>query len=86
MALTYNIAPDVHVYGRYATGYQSGGIIRQVAFRPEDYKSAEVGIKSEFLDRKVRLNATYFHTNITDQQRAGGDSSRRVLSSRTSAT
>ncbi|RYG96281.1 MAG: TonB-dependent receptor, partial [Alphaproteobacteria bacterium] len=69
-ALTYAFDSDVKAYARYATGYQSGGVIKGVTFRPEDNKTAEIGIKSEFFDRRVRLNAAAFRTRIKDQQRA----------------
>jgi iron complex outermembrane receptor protein len=55
-----DVTPDVHVYGKYATGFRAGGaddrssIFR--AFGPESVKSYEIGAKMDFLDHRARLN------------------------------
>ena len=60
IVLSWAATPDVNLYAKYATGYRAGGASsRSVVYRqfgPESVKSYEVGIKSEFLDRRVRLN------------------------------
>ncbi|MEC3909795.1 TonB-dependent receptor [Sphingobium sp. CR2-8] len=73
-SLTYKINPQVNVYARIARGYHSGVITGQAIFSPietagpETVTSYEVGLKSEFLDRKIRLNLTGFHYVYKDQQ------------------
>ena len=66
---TYKFSPDVNVYASYSTGFKSGGFQyvpfaasqANVLFKPEDIKTYEIGVKSEFLDRKLRLNVAGFH-------------------------
>ena len=58
--IAYDINPAVHVYAKYATGYRAGGASSRTTnyqgFGPEDVKSYELGLKSDFLDHRVRLN------------------------------
>ncbi len=58
--LAYDVSDDVHVYAKYATGYRAGGASSRTAnyqpFGPEDVKSYEIGLKSEFLDHRARFN------------------------------
>ena len=60
VVLAYDVAPTVNLYAKYATGYRAGGAssrsLNYRQFGPESVKSYEVGIKSEWFDRKVRLN------------------------------
>lgn len=49
VAITYEFNPDIRVYARHATGYVSGGIVKQIVFRPQEAKSYEVGFKSDCL-------------------------------------
>ena len=71
VSLSYVAAPDVNLYAKFATGYQSGGIVRGTPFRPEKSNSIEAGIKSEWFDRRVRLNAALFRTKFTSVQNSG---------------
>ncbi|KQX18184.1 MULTISPECIES: TonB-dependent receptor [unclassified Sphingomonas] len=72
--ISYKPVDDVMVYARYGTGYRSGGFntrasaTQSFVFEPEKAKTYEAGIKSEFLDRHVRLNAAVFHTDYKDLQ------------------
>ncbi len=70
--VAWDAAYGVNVYAKYATGYRSGGASsRSVIYRqfgPESVKSYEVGIKSEFLDRKVRLNVAGYIMDRTNSQ------------------
>jgi iron complex outermembrane recepter protein len=58
--VAYDISDDVHVYAKYATGYRAGGASSRTsnyqAFNPEDVKSYEVGLKSDFWNHKARFN------------------------------
>lgn len=55
-----DLTPSVHVYGKYSTGYRAGGANDRsstfLAFGPESVKAYEIGAKTDFLDRRVRLN------------------------------
>jgi iron complex outermembrane receptor protein len=63
VSATYKINPDINVYGKISTGYLSGGVVNGNHFEPEKIKSYEMGLKSQFLDNRLRLNLTAFHTD-----------------------
>ncbi len=75
IALDYEVVPDVRFYGQIATGFKGGGINPRpyypeqvVPFGIEESTSYEVGIKSLLFDRRLRLNADYFHNDYTGYQ------------------
>ncbi|GGC06539.1 TonB-dependent receptor [Novosphingobium endophyticum] len=69
--LKYEFADNSNVYAKFATGYVSGGIFNSVEFEPETVKSYELGIKTEFLDRRVRINAALFQADRKNLQKSG---------------
>lgn len=75
IALDYEIAPDIRLYGQVATGFKGGGVnprpyyVEQAAiYGQEKATSYEAGIKTMMFDRKLRLNAAYYHTDYSDYQ------------------
>lgn len=58
--VAYDVNDDLHVYAKYATGYRAGGASSRTSnyqsFNPEDVKSYEVGVKSDFWDHRARFN------------------------------
>lgn len=77
--LAYQVAPDALVYASYSRGNKSGGInlssfplgvIVPTSVQPEKVNSYEVGLKSQFLDRKLTLNAAGFWTDVHNYQSA----------------
>lgn len=60
LTLAYDVTNAVHVYGKWSEGYKSGGAnsrsLRYAPFNPETLSMFEIGAKTEFLDRRVRLN------------------------------
>jgi iron complex outermembrane recepter protein len=62
--LSIDVTPDVHVYGKWSTGYKSGGAnsrsLNYAAFNPETVSMFEIGAKTEFFDHKVRLNVAAY--------------------------
>jgi iron complex outermembrane receptor protein len=72
IALDYKITPDVLAYVSYNTGFKSGGFNLSDAvnapYLPEGIKSVEGGVKSEFFDRRVRLNVAAFRYDYTNIQ------------------
>ncbi|MEO8455959.1 MAG: TonB-dependent receptor [Sphingomicrobium sp.] len=74
----YQATPDLMVYGSVARGFKSGGFnvrgeasLPNLGFAPFDPETAvtfEVGLRSEWLHRKLRLNATLFDTEYRDIQ------------------
>ena len=58
--LAFDVSETVSVYGKWSTGYRAGGFnsrsIVYSAYDPEEITMYEVGLKSEFFDRRLRFN------------------------------
>lgn len=68
-----NVFPTdgVMLWASYTNGYTAGGFNSlQVGseFEPEDVDNYEIGIKSEFFDSTVRVNASVYHYIYSDKQ------------------
>jgi iron complex outermembrane receptor protein len=73
--LSYQVNDDLMVYGSWSKGYSSGGLNqtpRLEDYEPEVSKNWEVGFKSTFWDRRVRLNMTTFYNTYENQQESVG--------------
>ena len=79
VGIDYSIDDDTMVYASYAEGFKSGGINMRAdalaspagfshVFEPEDAASFELGIKTEMLDNRVRMNAAVFTTDYENVQ------------------
>ena len=77
--LTYHIDRDRMVYGRYARGTKSGGFNLEPlpnplpvdrSFNKETLDNYELGVKTQWLDRRLRFNLTAFLQRYHDLQRA----------------
>ena len=76
--LEYQATQDLMIYGSVARGYKSGGFnvraapdlpnLGFVSFRPETALTYEIGLRSEWIDHRLRVNVTLFHTNYRDIQ------------------
>ena len=77
LGLDFQVNEDVMVYGSYARGFKSGGFVGRIVI-PEDsgpfdeeyVDTYEVGIKTELLDRSLRLNVAAFFNQYDDMQLA----------------
>lgn len=75
-SLSFDVADDVMVYGLYSRGYRSGGFTgrptsentAKTPYEPETVDNFELGFKSEFADRRIRLNASAFLMKYKDKQ------------------
>jgi iron complex outermembrane recepter protein len=70
--------PQRMVYFRFAQGYQAGGFLgfpggpRQgVAYKPTKNDAFEVGLKSDWFSKRLRVNLDYFHNKLKDLQVQG---------------
>ena len=58
--LSIDLTKDVHVYGKWSTGYKSGGANSRSQeydpFNPESVSIFEIGAKTEFFDNHARFN------------------------------
>jgi iron complex outermembrane receptor protein len=75
VSLSYKLTPDLMVYAAYATGFTAGGINGRpfapsdvFGFGPEDLKNYEVGVHSEWLDHRLRINADVFYMEYDNIQ------------------
>ncbi len=73
--LQYSFDRDIMVYASVARGYKGPGVDTQgvvqsslTIIRPEIPTSYEIGLRSQFLDRRVTLNITGFATDFKDFQ------------------
>lgn len=70
--LAQDLAEDVHAYASYNRGFKSGGF-NPISFtnpvsRPEVLDAFELGLKSELLDRRLRVNVSGFYYDYKDIQ------------------
>jgi iron complex outermembrane receptor protein len=83
LTLSYDFSPDVHGYATYARSFKSGGInlsglplnatstgvdLTTQTVKPEKVNAYELGLKTQFLDRRLTLNLAGFWTDISDYQ------------------
>jgi iron complex outermembrane receptor protein len=82
ITLSYDIARDVHGYATYAKSFKSGGInlsglpldasnnpiLSTQTVKPEDVNHFEIGLKTQFLDRRLTFNVAAFWTEVSDYQ------------------
>lgn len=64
----YKINDDVMLYGKYDYGYLAGGSFSGVEFKKTVVTSAELGLKSQFLDDRVRFNLALFDAKYKNLQ------------------
>ena len=78
ISVDYSLTDDTLLYASYSEGFKSGGFdMRGDAtknpatvngYDPEIVETFEIGVKTELLDGRVRLNAAAFHSDYTDMQ------------------
>lgn len=64
----YHVNDDLLTYAKYSTGYVSGGSVGGVSFSPETVRSFEAGLKSDLLDRRLRVNLAAFYAKYQGLQ------------------
>jgi len=83
--LEYRPTSDIMLYAKTSRGYRAGGLQQNAGgntvaiantanapFRPETVDDVEVGVKSEYFERRLRLNLAYYHSEVKDAQRSIG--------------
>ncbi len=82
LTVAYTFNPNVHYYATYARSYKSGGInlsglpfdrnanpiLATQTVRPEKVNHFELGLKTQFADRRATVNIAGFWTEIADYQ------------------
>jgi iron complex outermembrane receptor protein len=67
----YQFTDDIMGYLRIANAYKAGGFSARTPgdeYDPETDTSYEIGVKSEFLDHRVRINGDFFYTQYENAQ------------------
>lgn len=74
IGLDYQFTDDIFAYASATKGYKSGGFNFSAsnpalaAFAPEEIWSYESGLKTQFFDRRLRLNLTGFYYDYSNLQ------------------
>ncbi len=76
LTVAYDVSDDLNVYGKVVSGYRSGGTstlsyqesLFQQGADEETIISYEVGMKGDFLDRRLRVNGAIFNMEYEDYQ------------------
>jgi iron complex outermembrane recepter protein len=75
LGLDYQAAEHAMLYASYAHGFKSGGFVGRITtpqaigpFDPEKVDTYEIGAKTDFLDRRLRVDVAGFFTNYHDMQ------------------
>ncbi|WP_116364939.1 TonB-dependent receptor [Parahaliea mediterranea] len=69
--VSFQATEDINTFVRYATGYRSGGFNGEVfdnAYDEETIEQLEVGIKSDWWDRRLRINGSLYTYVYDDLQ------------------
>jgi iron complex outermembrane receptor protein len=72
VTIDYRWTDQLHTYAKYSQGYRAGGfnlynvILRP--FRPESLDAYEIGLKSSWLDERLRVNIDAFREDYSDIQ------------------
>ncbi len=77
LGLDFKATEDALVYAYWARGFKSGGFTGRIGiaqdlgpYNPEHVDTFEAGLKSDFLDNRLRTNIAAFYTNYRDIQLA----------------
>lgn len=59
---------DVLVYGKWSNSFVSGGSTAGIEYDPETASSFELGLKADFLNRRLRTNLAVYHVTYKNYQ------------------
>lgn len=89
ISMDWQATPDSMLYASWTHGFKSGGFAVQASslltagpYDPEEIEAVEVGVKSQWLGGRLRLNAAVFHNDLTNLQRTVNRSQNGVLVNR----
>lgn len=74
IGINYKPTRDLLFYASFGQGTKPGGFATAVSdltqsfYKPERARTAELGFKTQFLERTLTLNATFFHTRVRNFQ------------------
>lgn len=74
-AVSWLFSDSSMAYYQYSTGFKGGGVNprpfyaeQAVTFNPEELETHEIGLKTQLLDDRMRINMAYFQNDYTDVQ------------------
>ena len=73
-AFSYQCAPNINTYATIARGYKAGGFNTTIereedeTYDPEQSLNYEVGVKSDFFNRRITANVSFFFIDWINQQ------------------
>lgn len=71
-SINYQATPDVLLYAKTSRGFRGGALQLRAAYlpgsQPETATDYELGLKSDFFDRRVRFNLAAYHTDLKNKQ------------------
>lgn len=77
LGLDWQVSDNILAYGYYARGFKSGGFVGRIVvpqdigpYDPEYVNSVEVGVKSDWLGQRLRVNLALFQNWYKDMQLA----------------
>ncbi len=75
VTVAYAFTDAINAYAKFSTGYRAGGFnpqstpaFVQAGFEEESVDAWEVGLKSEWFERRLRANLALFHNKYSDLQ------------------
>jgi iron complex outermembrane recepter protein len=75
LGISYDYSDAVMFFGSYTEGFKSGGYFGRntdfstaKSYDPETVDTYELGMKSEWMQRRLILNASFFYSDYTDKQ------------------
>jgi iron complex outermembrane recepter protein len=74
VSVSYNLTDQIMLYTTYQEGFRGGGTTARptattrVPFGPESLSNFEIGMKSDLLNNRLRLNVTLFDMDYEDMQ------------------
>jgi len=85
--LSYKFTPDVMAYASFSRGFKGGEfnvgasqLSTAIFVNPETVNAYEIGLKSEFFDHRLRINAAAFYYDYDNKQETFFDTGVAVLS------
>lgn len=77
LGLDHRMTEETLLYGYWARGFKSGGFVGRVGipqdlgpYDPEEVDTFELGLKTDWLERRMRMNLALFYTDYRDMQLA----------------
>jgi iron complex outermembrane receptor protein len=66
--VNYKLDEDTLLYGKFSTGFVSGGTLSTLTYKPEKARSWELGAKTEQFDHRLRSNLALFDARYSNLQ------------------